>query len=92
MDVDFALIAERLGLKLPFLRFEKNDRRATHEFLEKIISVAPVCFQSKSDDDYVHSGCANIEEHKKPARDVGQSRFLQSRRNYFRGERTDRLL
>ncbi len=45
MDVELALISERLQIELPFLRFDKNDRRTAHEFLERIISVAAKCFQ-----------------------------------------------
>jgi hypothetical protein len=46
MDIELALIAERLQLKLPYLRFEKNDRRLAHDFLERIIGDGKKCFQT----------------------------------------------
>ena len=41
MDVELALIAERLQIRLPYLRADKNDRRMAHDLLERI--VAPLC-------------------------------------------------
>jgi hypothetical protein len=38
MDIELALIAERLQLRLPYLRGEKNDRRLAHDFLERLVS------------------------------------------------------
>jgi hypothetical protein len=45
MDVELAIIAERLQIKVPYLRFEKNDRRLAHDFLERLISDGQKCFQ-----------------------------------------------
>ena len=57
MDIELALIAERLKIRLPFLRAEKNDKRVAHDFLERLIADGKKCFQKKASDDYVaHSG------------------------------------
>jgi DNA-directed RNA polymerase subunit RPC12/RpoP len=45
MDTELAVIAERLQLKLPYFRFERNDRRLAHDFLERIVSDGDKCFQ-----------------------------------------------
>ncbi len=47
MDIELSIISERLYLLLPYLRFDKNDRRTAHEFLERIIALARKCFQLK---------------------------------------------
>jgi hypothetical protein len=46
MDIELALISERLQLRLPYLRFEKNDRRLAHDFLERLIGDGKKCFQT----------------------------------------------
>lgn len=51
MDVELSIIAERLQVKLPYLRFEKNDRRVAHDFLERLISDGQKCFQTVSGKD-----------------------------------------
>ena len=38
MDVELAKHAERIGLNLPFVRGDKNDKRGAHEFLEQFIT------------------------------------------------------
>lgn len=53
MDAELAMIAERLQIRLPYLRFEKNDRRLAHEFLERIGASAKKCYQKKSSVDFV---------------------------------------
>jgi hypothetical protein len=45
MDVEMSLIAERLRVKLPFLRADKNDHRMAHEFLSRIIADGKQCLQ-----------------------------------------------
>jgi energy-coupling factor transporter ATP-binding protein EcfA2 len=45
MDLELSLIAERLQIRLPYLRFEKNDRRLAHDFLERLIATGNKCFQ-----------------------------------------------
>lgn len=53
MDVELAIIAERLQIRLPYLRFEKNDRRVAHDFLERLTSDGQKCFQTVSGKDTV---------------------------------------
>ena len=53
MDCELALIAERLQIRLPYLRFDKNDRRMAHDFLERFISDGKKCFQRRAGKDYV---------------------------------------
>ena len=52
MDVEFAFIAERLRIRMPYLRGEKNDRRMAHDFLERVVSDGKKCFQVKAETDY----------------------------------------
>ena len=47
MDVELAFIAERLNIKLPYLRAEKNDSRMAHNFLDQIIGDGKKCFQKE---------------------------------------------
>lgn len=49
MDIELAMRAERLQLRLPYLRGEKNDHRTAHDFLSQLISHAKRCFQKKAD-------------------------------------------
>jgi len=53
MDVELALIAERLQIKLPYLRFEKNDRRSAYDFLMRLVADAKKCFQVRTGTDFV---------------------------------------
>ncbi len=56
MDVELALAAEKLQVRLPYLRAEKNDRRTAHNFMERIIADGNKCFQIRSGKDYaVHT-------------------------------------
>jgi hypothetical protein len=52
MDVELALISERLQIRLPYLRFDKNDRRTAHEFLERLIADGKRCFQKRTGVDF----------------------------------------
>jgi hypothetical protein len=45
MDVELSLIAERLQIRLPYLRFDKNERRTAHDFLERIVADGKKCLQ-----------------------------------------------
>lgn len=49
MDIELAMWAERLRVRLPYLHREKNDHRTAHEFLSQIISDGEKCFQKKGD-------------------------------------------
>lgn len=52
MDVELAIVAEKLKLKFPFVRGEKNDRRMAHDFLERLLAEGRKCFQKKAGADY----------------------------------------
>jgi hypothetical protein len=53
MDVELSLIADRLQIKLPYMRAEKNDRRTAHEFLDCLIADGKKVYQRKSANGYV---------------------------------------
>jgi predicted RNA-binding Zn-ribbon protein involved in translation (DUF1610 family) len=53
MDIELALIAERLQIRLPFMRADRNDKRMAHDFLEHLVADGQKCFQKKVDTDYV---------------------------------------
>jgi hypothetical protein len=56
MDVDLAIIAERLHIELPYLRADTNDRRMAHDFLKRFVADGKKCFQKKGAKDYqVHT-------------------------------------
>ena len=48
MDVELTYIGEHLQIRLPYLRFDKNDRRMAHEFLERLAADGARCFQRKT--------------------------------------------
>jgi energy-coupling factor transporter ATP-binding protein EcfA2 len=48
MDVEMMPVAERLQIRVPFLRGDKNDKRLLHDLLERVISEGKKCFQKKS--------------------------------------------
>jgi hypothetical protein len=52
MDVELALIAERVQTRMPYVRAEKNDRRMAHDFLERLAADGKTCFQKKMGKDY----------------------------------------
>jgi hypothetical protein len=52
MDVELALIAERLQIRLPYLRAHKNDKRMAHEFLERLVADGRKCLQTRSGEDH----------------------------------------
>lgn len=52
MDVELAMVAEKLKSEFPFLRGEKNDRRLAHDFLIRLVADGAKCFQRKSGADY----------------------------------------
>jgi energy-coupling factor transporter ATP-binding protein EcfA2 len=53
MDTELSLVAERLQIRMPYLRAERNDRRVAHEFLERMISDGGKCLQRRDDKTYV---------------------------------------
>ncbi len=52
MDVELALFAERLKIRLPYRRADKNDQRMAHEFLERFAADGNKCFQKKEGNEY----------------------------------------
>ncbi len=52
MDVELSLIAERLQIRMPYLRADKNDKRMAHDFLQRIVADGKKCFQVKTGSDY----------------------------------------
>lgn len=52
MDVELALIAERLRIRLPYLRADRNDKRTAHDFLERLVADGTRCFQRQSEKGY----------------------------------------
>jgi RecF/RecN/SMC N terminal domain len=52
MDIELALIAERLQVRLPYLRGERNDHRMWSEFLDRLIADGRKCLQKKAGADY----------------------------------------
>jgi recombinational DNA repair ATPase RecF len=53
MDTELALIAERLQIRLPFLRGDRNDMRMAHEFLARLIADGKGCFKVRDGPDDV---------------------------------------
>ena len=47
MDVELSLIAERLRIRLPYLRSERNDMRMAHEFLLRLVADGKKCFEKR---------------------------------------------
>ncbi len=45
MDIELAIHAERLKIRLPYLHRERNDHRTAHDFLARIISDGEHCFR-----------------------------------------------
>lgn len=52
MDVELSLIAERLQIRMPYLRADKNDKRMAHDFLQRIVADGKKCFQVRMGTDY----------------------------------------
>ena len=48
MDVELALIAERLQIRLPYLRGDRNDKRMAHDLLERFVADGKLCFQKRT--------------------------------------------
>lgn len=52
MDVELARHCERLGIRLPFARGARNDRRTAYEFLQELISEGKKRFQTSESGAY----------------------------------------
>ena len=53
MDIELALIAEHLRVRVPYLRGEKNERRMAHEFMQRFVADGKICFQRKNGAQYI---------------------------------------
>jgi ABC-type hemin transport system ATPase subunit len=53
MDVELAIAAERLQMRLPYMQGDRNDKRTAHDFLERLSADGKRCFQKKVGSDYV---------------------------------------
>ena len=53
LDVELPAIAERLRIRLPYLRSDKNDMRGAHEILTRLVADAKKCFEKKSGGKYL---------------------------------------
>jgi hypothetical protein len=49
MDVELALVADRLQIRLPYRRGDNNDKRTAHDFLERLMADGKDGFQVKVD-------------------------------------------
>jgi ABC-type hemin transport system ATPase subunit len=47
MDLEMATIAERLQLRLPYLKSVRNDRRTAHDFLQRLAADGKSCLQRR---------------------------------------------
>jgi DNA-directed RNA polymerase subunit RPC12/RpoP len=48
MDIELAVRAERMKIRLPYLHRERNDHRMAHDFLSQIISDGEKCFKQQA--------------------------------------------
>ena len=63
MDVELALIAEKLKIKLPYLRGDKNDKRMWSDFLQQLMADGKRCFQKKVDKEFTcHTAAIDLLE------------------------------
>lgn len=53
MDVELALIAEKLQIRLPYMRGERNDRRTWSDFLDRLLADGKKCLKKKSGSDFL---------------------------------------
>jgi energy-coupling factor transporter ATP-binding protein EcfA2 len=53
MDIELAMIAEKLQIRLPYLRGERNDFRTFSEFISRITSAGKTCLQKMESGTYV---------------------------------------
>ncbi len=53
MDIELSMIAERIRVRMPYFRSERNDQRMAHDFLMRFVSDGKRCFEIKSGDNYI---------------------------------------
>jgi hypothetical protein len=57
MDTELALVAEKLQIRLPYLRGDKNDKRMWSDFMERLIADGRKCLQKKLGNEFpCHTG------------------------------------
>jgi hypothetical protein len=54
MDIELAMVSERLKVRLPYLYRERNDHRTAHDFLLQLISDGTKCFTKMGAKEHVH--------------------------------------
>jgi hypothetical protein len=52
MDIELAIIAEKLQVRLPYMRGERNDKRMWSDFLDRLTADGKKCFQKKAGKDF----------------------------------------
>jgi hypothetical protein len=64
MDIELALLSEKLQIRLPYLRGDRNDRRNYSDFLPRLMADGKKCLQKRSGDqhDSYTAGLAHLEE------------------------------
>ena len=53
MDIELALIAEKLQISIPFMRSNNNDKRNAHDFLTRLVGDGYKCFEIRDGDKYM---------------------------------------
>lgn len=53
MDVELAIAAERLQMRMLYMRGDKNDKRMAHDFLERLVADGKECLQKKAGQEFV---------------------------------------
>lgn len=54
MDVELSLIAERLRVRLPFLRGHNNDHRMAHDFLTRLVADGRNCLEIEHNGQHIN--------------------------------------
>jgi len=49
MDVELAVVAERLQILMPYVRADKNDKRMAHDFLVRLVAAGKTCSGTSAD-------------------------------------------
>lgn len=80
MDTDLSIIAERLELRMPYLRGDKNDMRHTHDFMLRILADARRCYRIKQGESHVvHESALAVLDRVRPLLEtwanIGSHRF-----------------
>lgn len=88
MDVTLGEIAERIGLAVPHVRGNANDRRSTGEFILALHRAAKDCFRLRAEGSYVrHDAAVAIIAKARPQLDVWANRSTHT----FSGSETEAM-